>query len=59
MAVSIPRETVPEAREFRDALGRFATGVVLVTAAPEALERVICANRSVCEAKHNPYNPAP
>ena len=39
MAVSIPRAVVPEARALRDALGRFATGVVLVTAAPEA-ERI-------------------
>ena len=36
MAVTIPRAAVPEARALRDALGRFATGVVLVTAAPEA-----------------------
>ena len=39
MAVSTPRAAVPEARALRDALGRFATGVVLVTAAPEA-ERI-------------------
>jgi flavin reductase (DIM6/NTAB) family NADH-FMN oxidoreductase RutF len=34
IAVPIPRE-LPEPRELRDALGRFATGVALVTAAPE------------------------
>jgi flavin reductase (DIM6/NTAB) family NADH-FMN oxidoreductase RutF len=33
VAASIPSE--PETRVFRDALGRFATGVALVTAAPE------------------------
>ena len=35
VAVSIVREAGPDTREFRDALGRFATGVALVTAAPE------------------------
>ena len=34
VAVSIAREAVPDTRAFRDALGRFATGVALVTAAP-------------------------
>lgn len=36
MAVSIPHAAVPETRALRDALGRYATGVALVTAAPEA-----------------------
>jgi len=36
LAASIPRAAPAEARRFRDALGRFATGVALVTAAPEA-----------------------
>lgn len=35
VAVPIAREPVPDTREFRDALGRFATGVALVTAALE------------------------
>jgi 3-hydroxy-9,10-secoandrosta-1,3,5(10)-triene-9,17-dione monooxygenase reductase component len=34
-AVPVPREAAPATRELRDALGRFATGVALVTAAPE------------------------
>ena len=34
-AASVAREAVPDTRAFRDALGRFATGVALVTAAPE------------------------
>jgi 3-hydroxy-9,10-secoandrosta-1,3,5(10)-triene-9,17-dione monooxygenase reductase component len=36
MAVSSPPPAVPETRALRDALGRFATGVAMVTAAPEA-----------------------
>ena len=36
MAVSIPPAAVPETRALRNALGRFATGVAMVTAAPEA-----------------------
>ena len=35
MAVAALIRSGPEGREFRDALGRFATGVALVTAAPE------------------------
>lgn len=35
MAVAASIPSGPEGREFRDALGRFATGVALVTAAPE------------------------
>ena len=35
MAASIPRAAAPAARGLREALGRFATGVALVTAAPE------------------------
>ena len=35
MAIAVPREVRPEVRGFRDALGRFATGVALVTAAPD------------------------
>jgi 3-hydroxy-9,10-secoandrosta-1,3,5(10)-triene-9,17-dione monooxygenase reductase component len=37
MALAAPTQPVPtpDARSFRDALGRFATGVALITAAPE------------------------
>ena len=36
MALAAPaREPVPAARSFREALGRFATGVAFVTAAPD------------------------
>ena len=37
MALAAPAqlEPAPDARSFRDALGRFATGVALVTAAPD------------------------
>ena len=35
LALSSPRDAVPETRKFRDALARFATGVALITAAPE------------------------
>ena len=37
MALAAPAEyaPVPDARSFRDALGRFATGVAFVTAAPD------------------------
>jgi 3-hydroxy-9,10-secoandrosta-1,3,5(10)-triene-9,17-dione monooxygenase reductase component len=34
-AAPIPATPAPEARSFRDALGRFATGVAFVTAAPD------------------------
>src|SRR3954447_9640672 len=34
-AAPVPAAPAPEARSFRDALGRFATGVAFVTAAPD------------------------
>jgi 3-hydroxy-9,10-secoandrosta-1,3,5(10)-triene-9,17-dione monooxygenase reductase component len=34
LAASAPAAETPDARSFREALGRFATGVALVTAAP-------------------------
>jgi 3-hydroxy-9,10-secoandrosta-1,3,5(10)-triene-9,17-dione monooxygenase reductase component len=35
LAAPAPAAPAPEARSFRDALGRFATGVAFVTAAPD------------------------
>jgi 3-hydroxy-9,10-secoandrosta-1,3,5(10)-triene-9,17-dione monooxygenase reductase component len=35
VAAAAAAATAPDAREFRDALGRFATGVAFVTAAPD------------------------
>src|SRR6059058_4792165 len=35
LAAPVPAAPAPEARSFRDALGRFATGVAFVTAATE------------------------
>src|SRR5947208_11167944 len=35
LAAPVPAAPAPEARSFRDALGRFATGIALVTAAPD------------------------
>ena len=35
LAAPTPAASAPEARSFRDALGRFATGVAFVTAAPD------------------------
>jgi 3-hydroxy-9,10-secoandrosta-1,3,5(10)-triene-9,17-dione monooxygenase reductase component len=35
LAAAAPAAATPEARTFRDALGRFATGIALVTAAPD------------------------
>src|SRR5438874_9412024 len=35
LAAPVPAAPAPEARSFRDALGRFATGVAFVTAAPD------------------------
>src|SRR5437868_14575858 len=35
LAAPVPAGPAPEARSFRDALGRFATGVAFVTAAPD------------------------
>jgi 3-hydroxy-9,10-secoandrosta-1,3,5(10)-triene-9,17-dione monooxygenase reductase component len=35
MALATPAEPTPDARTFRDAFGRFATGVALITAAPD------------------------
>jgi 3-hydroxy-9,10-secoandrosta-1,3,5(10)-triene-9,17-dione monooxygenase reductase component len=35
LAAPTPAAPAPEARSFRDALGRFATGVAFVTAAPD------------------------
>ena len=35
LAAQAPAAAAPDARSFRDALGRFATGVALVTAAPD------------------------
>jgi 3-hydroxy-9,10-secoandrosta-1,3,5(10)-triene-9,17-dione monooxygenase reductase component len=35
LAVPAPAAETPDARSFRDALGRFATGIALVTAAPD------------------------
>src|SRR5205814_6060426 len=36
LAVPAPAAETPDARSFRDALGRFATGIALVTAAPDS-----------------------
>ena len=35
LAASAPAVETPDARSFRDALGRFATGIALVTATPD------------------------
>jgi 3-hydroxy-9,10-secoandrosta-1,3,5(10)-triene-9,17-dione monooxygenase reductase component len=35
LTAPVPAAAAPEARAFRDALGRFATGVAFVTAAPD------------------------
>jgi 3-hydroxy-9,10-secoandrosta-1,3,5(10)-triene-9,17-dione monooxygenase reductase component len=35
LAAQAPAVETPDARSFRDALGRFATGIALVTAAPD------------------------
>src|SRR5438874_11940776 len=35
LAAPVPAAPAPEARSFRDALGRFATGVAFVTAPPD------------------------
>ena len=35
LAAPVHPAATPDARSFRDALGRFATGVAFVTAAPE------------------------
>jgi 3-hydroxy-9,10-secoandrosta-1,3,5(10)-triene-9,17-dione monooxygenase reductase component len=35
LAVPAPAAAAPDARSFRDALGRFATGVAFITAAPD------------------------
>ena len=35
LAAPVPAAPAPDARSFRDALGRFATGVAFVTAAPD------------------------
>ena len=35
LAAPVPAAPALEARSFRDALGRFATGVAFVTAAPD------------------------
>jgi 3-hydroxy-9,10-secoandrosta-1,3,5(10)-triene-9,17-dione monooxygenase reductase component len=64
LAASAPAAAAPDARSFRDALGRFATGVAFVTAAPDGEPAGLIVNSltsvsldpplvSFCPARHS------